>query len=196
MGNLLETIYDLLVGPKTAFEEIVQTKTIGQAFWIVLFSNALIILAFFSGSMELGFKIFLLLLQVVSGVLIWGVSTAVWHLLAELLGARGSVRELLVAVGFVSFIQILMIPVYLIANVMLEGSEALLAIAGIVLMIWSSVLEIFAIQSVYRVSGAKAVLIFLLPVLIAIGLVVVTVVLAGSMIMTAASQIMVNPPQF
>lgn len=146
--------------------------------------------------MELGFKIFLLGLQVVSSVLVWGVSTAIWHLLAELLGARGSVRELLVAVGFVSFIQILMIPVYLIANVMLEGSETLLAIAGIALMIWSSVLEIFAIQSVYHISGAKAVLIFLLPVLIAIGLAVVTVVLAGSMIMTAASQIMVNPPQF
>lgn len=196
MGNLLETIYDLLVSPRTAFEEILQTKTIWQAFWIVLFSNALIILAFFSGSMELGFKIFLLGLQVVSSVLVWGVSTAIWHLLAELLGARGSVRELLVAVGFVSFIQILMIPVYLIANVMLEGSETLLAIAGIALMIWSSVLEIFAIQSVYHISGAKAVLIFLLPVLIAIGLAVVTVVLAGSMIMTAASQIMVNPPQF
>lgn len=196
MGNFLETIYDLMMKPKVAFEEIIATKSVLQAFQVVFASTILSTLAIYAGTVEGSTKWFIVILQILSSVFVWGLSAAIWHLFAELLGASGSVKKLLTAIGFVYFIQILVVPIYLIASFAPDIGVALIAIATILFTIWSIVLEIFAISKVYSVSGVKATFILFLPVIIIFCLIISVVIVASSFFMSAATEILANPPQF
>lgn len=196
MGRLLETIYDLMVKPKVAIEEIIQTKSVLQAFQVVLISTILSTLAIYAGTFEGTAKWFIVILQILSSVFVWGLSAAIWHLFAELLGASGSIKKLITAIGFVYFIQILIIPIYLLASFIPDIGVALVAIATILFTIWSITLEIFAIGKVYSVSGAKATLILFLPVIIIFCLIIGVVIIASSFFMSAATEFLSNPPQF
>lgn len=196
MSSILENLYDLLAKPKEAFEVIVSEKRLSKACQIVLFSTVISSLAAYANVFEGSSKVAMLLAQIVCSVLMWGVSVSIWHLLAELMGGRGSVKTLLTAIGFTYFLQLLVVPIYLIASFFSGVGFLLLVIATLVIAVWSIVLGILAIREVYQLSGGKATLVYFLPVLIFIGIFIVMIFTASAFFMSTAGDILANPPQF
>ncbi len=196
MSSILETLYDMLTRPKEAFQVIVSEGRLAKSCQIVLFSTVISSLAAYANVFEGGFKGAMLLAEIICSVLLWGVSVSVWHLLAELIGGRGSVRRLLTAIGFTYFLQLLIVPIYLIASFLPAVGFLLSMIATLVVAVWSIVLGILAISEVYQLSGGKATLIYFLPILIFISIFIVMIFTASAFFMSAAGDILANPPQF
>jgi len=196
MSSILEILYDMLARPKEAFQVIASYGKLSKAFQIVLFSTVLSSLAAYANVFEGSFKGAMLLAQIVCSILMWGISVAVWHLLAELLGGRGSVKTLLTAIGFTYFLQLLIVPIYLIASFLPAVGFLLIMIATLVFAVWSIVLGILAICEVYQLSGGKATLVYFLPLLIFMGIFIVMIFTASAFFMSAATDILANPPQF
>ena len=194
MGSLLETMYDLLLKPKKAMPEIMQAKSLKQSLLVVLFCTILttwggLTAGLFSGTSQ----IIIVFFDLIGSLFIWGATTAIWHLFAELTGGSGQIQQLLKLLGFIYFIDVLLIPIYLVAAV--TSSAGVVIVATILVWIWKAVLSIFALKAVYGISKAKAVLIFFLPFLIFVGLFLCSMLLAGSLMMTMFNEFMTNPPQ-
>ena len=196
MSSILETLYDLLAKPKEAFEVIVSEARVAKACQIVLFSTVISSLAAYANVFEGSSKGAMLLAQIICSVLMWGISVAIWHLLAELMGGRGSVKTLLTAIGFTYFLQLLVVPIYLIASFFPGVGFLLIMIATLIVAVWSIVLGILAIREAYQLSGGKATLVYFLPLLIFIGVFIVMIFTASAFFMSAAGNILANPPQF
>lgn len=196
MSSILETLYDMLVRPKEAFQVIAVYGKLSKACQIVLFSTVISSLAAYANVFEGSFKGAMLLMQIVCTVLMWAISTAVWHLLAELIGGRGSVKELLTTIGFTYFLQLLIVPIYLLASFLPSIGFLLIMMATLIIAVWSIVLGILAIAEVYQLSGGKAALVYFLPLLIFAGIFIVMIFTAGAFFMSAATDILANPPQF
>lgn len=196
MNSILEMLYDMLARPKEAFQVISEHGKLSKACQIVLFSTVISSLAAYANVFEGNFKGAMLLAQIVSSVLMWGLSVAVWHLLAELLGGRGSVKTLLTTIGFTYFLQLLIVPVYLIASFLPTFGFLLIMIATLAFAVWSIVLGILAIREVYQLSGGKATLVYFLPLLIFMGIFIVMIFTASTFFMSAATDLLANPPQF
>lgn len=196
MSSILETLYDMLVRPKEAFQVIAGYGKLSKACQIVLFSTVISSLAAYANVFEGSFKSVILLGQIVFSVLVWGISVAVWHLLAELLGGRGSAKTLLTTIGFTYFLQLLIVPIYLLASFLPTVGFLLIMIATLAFAVWSVVLGILAICEVYQLSGGRATLVYFLPLLIFMGIFIVMILAAGTFFMSAASELLTNPPQF
>lgn len=196
MGILLENIYDLLVQPKTALRKIICLGTLGQALQILIFSVALTCLGMYAGAVEGSGKLLIIFIQLIVSVVFWGVGSAVWHLLAELVGGIGSAKNLLIAMGFIYFLQILVLPFYLLAEFAADTGVVLLMLASVAIAIWSISLQVIAISVNYNISTARAALVWFLPLLIFLGLIIVIGIAAGSFIMAAVSQLPIDPTQF
>lgn len=196
MSSILETLYDMLARPKEAFQVIAGYGKLSKACQIVLFSTLLSSLAAYANVFEGSFKGAMLLGQIVFSVLMWGISVAVWHLLAELLGGRGSAKTLLTTIGFTYFLQLLIVPIYLIASFLPTFGFLLIMIAALTFAVWSIVLGILAICEVYQLSGGRATLVYFLPLMIFVGIFIVMIFTASTFFMSAASDILANPPQF
>lgn len=196
MSYVLELLYDMLVKPKAAFKVIVWEEKVAKACQIVLFSTVFSSLAASAGIFEGTFKGIILLAQIVCSVLTWGICAAVWHLLAELLGGQGSVKKLLTAIGFTYFLQLLIIPIYLIASFLPTFGFLIILLATLIITVWSVVLGILAIREVYQFSGGRASFVYFLPVLVMGALVLILFFSASAFFMSAASDILTNPPQF
>ncbi|MBP2632765.1 MAG: Yip1 protein [Firmicutes bacterium] len=196
MSSILETLYDMFARPKEAFQVIAGYGKLSKACQIVFFSTTISSLAAYANVFEGSFKGIMLLGQIVFSVLVWGISVAVWHLLAELLGGRGSVKTLLTTIGFTYFLQLFIVPIYLIASFLPTFGFLLIMIATLTLAVWSIVLGILAIREVYQLSGGKATLVYFLPLLIFIGIFIVMIFTASTFFMSAATDLLANPPQF
>ncbi len=194
MGSLLETMYDLLLKPKKAMPEIMQAKSLKQSLLVVLFCTILttwggLTAGLFSGTSQ----IIIVFFDLIGSLFVWGATTAVWHLFAELIGGNGQIKQLLKLLGFIYFIDVLLMPIYLVAAV--TSSAGLVVVATILVWIWKGVLSIFALKAVYDISSAKATLVFFLPFLIFLGVFLCSMLLAGSFMMTMFNEFLVNPPQ-
>jgi hypothetical protein len=194
MGSLLETMYDLLLKPQKAMLEIMQTKSLKQSLLVVLFCTMLttwggLATGLFSGTSQ----IIIVFFDMIGSLFIWGAAAAILHLFAELTGGCGQIKQLLKLLGFIYFIDVLLMPIYLVAAV--TSSAGIVVVATILVWIWKGVLSIFVLKAVYDISSAKAVLVFFLPFLIFVGLFLCSMLLAGSLMMTMFNELMVNPPQ-
>lgn len=178
---------------------MLEEQTLAQSFFVMICSTILGTTSALSGLFDGGMKWFLFMLQIVLTIFAWAMSASLLHLCAELLGGTGSAKQLLKANGFIYFIHILVIPLYLIAYFLPSGGEAFTVIAGLTVVIWSAVLEVLALREVYGLSGAKAVLVLFLPLFLVLGVCIVAGIvggiIGGSMIMSTASQMMLNPPE-
>ena len=194
MGSLLETMYDLLFKPQKAMPQIMQVKSLKQSLLVVLFCTILttwggLTTGIFNGTSQ----IIIVFFDLIGSLFVWGATTAVWHLFAELIGGNGQIKQLLKLLGFIYFIDVLLMPIYLVAAV--TSSAGLVVVATILVWIWKSVLSIFALKAVYDISSAKATLVFFLPFLILLGVFLCSMLLAGSFMMTMFNEFLVNTPQ-
>lgn len=190
MGQILELIYDVLFKPRQAFLRIKEEPKPWQSVWIVVVNSLLVGIAVSAGqeAFSSGLKALIGNLQLIGNLMSWMIMTAIWHLIAELSGGKGEAKALLTSIGYTYFLQMLLLPVYLIASFLsYETATTLLIICGIAVLVWGVVLEVIAIQTIYEVSGAKAFLIFLLPV-IALTVCILLVCILMGVIVAAAVQ--------
>lgn len=128
----------------------------------------------------------ILLLQLFGGLFFWFVSSAVLHLIAEFYGGRGSAAGLFAATGFAQLPRILIAPLVVLAMLLPAGAMPLFLGLGILgIMVWVLVLEVSAVKGAHELSGAKAVLVVLTPLLTLLAAFVALVTLIGTAFLPA-----------
>lgn len=187
MGNFLETIYDLLFQPRAGMRSVVEQRTLWQAFGVVVGCTLLLGLSLLGG-MQTGMGVFFAALLACEAVLNWLLFTAIWHLIAALCGADGSVRQFLKATGFAHILLALFVPVLFLIGAFAGGMAWLGVLALLCLFGWAVVLLLLALCEVYRIGKGKAALVLFAPLLLAAALGLVIFLSAGSYIFMLLQQ--------
>jgi len=105
--------------------------------------------------------------SVVGGFISWVFFAGICHIVAKLLGGKGTFTEMLVLMGFASLPNIFQAPIGLIA--MLSGglTGAFIAIVmGSFLAIWVLILDVLAIRETQKFSTGRAIATFVLPIVV------------------------------
>ena len=105
--------------------------------------------------------------SVVGGFISWVFFAGICHIVAKLLGGKGTFTEMLVLMGFASLPNIFQAPIGLI--VMLSGglTGAFIAIVlGSFLAIWVLILDVLAIREAQKFSTGRAIATFVLPIVV------------------------------
>jgi len=186
MGSLFDTLYDILFQPLIAMKNIGEQKPISQAIIAFLGSIVLPIWALYFSLKMIDMPEMVnvvIAIKVVSGIMIWAMGSAIWHLIAEFFGGRGSAVGLFAALGFVYIPWIFIIPLWALTTLMPTSSKVLLmTISVLAVLLWSLYLHVIAIKEVHQLSTATSVLVMLTPMLF-VGLVcVITFIFIGSAI--------------
>jgi len=173
MGSLFENLYDILFQPAIGMRNIAEGKNVGQAIVVFLLSILIPIWALSFGLKGTGMSTMInviIVLKILGSIVMWIMGTAIWHLIAELWGGQGTAVGLFTALGFAHTPRIFIVPLWTLIAVMPASSKTLLlTIAVLVIMLWSLYLDVVAIKEVHQLSGAKAVLVIITP-LLAVGI--------------------------
>lgn len=184
MGAILEDIYDVLFHPRSALGRIAAEKKLAASLTVVLFSVLIPVWAIHLGLQAAGSPgplSLIIVFQVFASMIAWLAGTAVWHLCAELLGGRGSAVSLLTAFGFAHFPRIFIVPLWVLATLLPDTViPFFMVLTGLAVAIWTLYLEVLAISAVHEISRAKAVLVFLTPMLVLIAGAVIVIFFAGA----------------
>lgn len=192
--GILEISMGVLTRPTSTIRSICQERPIGWAIVVYLVVNLVVALAsiglgdlgFPEGSVEFssailaGISIVFIIGIPIIGLLTLAVFTAIWHAVALVLGGKGSYGGLFSGFAFAQLPAIFTAPLAVIG--LLPGiiGALLFGLGSIGLGLWSLVLSILAVRENYAVSTGRAILIYLLPVvvlLVLLGLLVAVVVL-------------------
>jgi hypothetical protein len=169
MGNLFEVLYDVLFQPQIAMQTIADQKNIPQVLVVFFLSIIIPIWAMYFGLQAAGMSTMIPVfigIKIVGSMIMWFMGTAIWHLLAEFYGGKGTAMGLFSALGFAYFPQILIVPLWVFAAILPASLKTLvMTLAALVILCWSLFLSITAMKEVYQFSAAKAVLVMLTPVL-------------------------------
>lgn len=188
MGSLFENLYDVLFQPKVGMKNIGEKKHVGQAVSIFFCSMLIPIWALSFSFKDVGSSMMIPMMafiKVIASLGIWVMGVAVWHLVAEFFGGRGTAVGLFVSFGFAHIPRIFMIPLWALACVMPGNSKTVvLAISVFLLVFWSLYLDVIAIREVHQLSTAKSILVLMAPML-AVGLLcIMSVIFLGSAMFT------------
>ncbi|SMD04251.1 Yip1 family protein [Sporomusa malonica] len=184
MGSFLETVYDVLFNPKEAMQIIAEKKLTGQA--LVMFTIGMLVpvWAVYAGIKDttgvpaVGF---LFILHGIGSLLFWVISAAVLTFVAELFGGRGTAVGLFAALGFSHLPRVVVMPLWVIASLLPAGIQgAAFGVIGVIVVIWTLSLHVAALRGAHGLSGIKAVLVLVAPMLALIGTITVLVIFAGS----------------
>ena len=195
VGEFLETIYDVIFKPKEAFQKFAQTPQILQACLVVFITTTLSLIAISAGSGGVSYRGGLIVLQLIGNFTTLFIMVAIWHLIAELMAGTGQVKSLLSVVGFSYFTQLLITPIYLIASFLSADIAAtLILVATVVVVVWTFYLNFTGIKIVYQVTGAKAFLVMILPILAVAVILFLSFILLGTMFMSIFNGTIPVPP--
>lgn len=184
MGMFFETLYDVLFQPRTAMRQIAEAKKTGQALAVVILSGIIPIWAVYFGlksaGMHQAFGV-LVVLQLVGSLAMWVLGAALWHLIAELFGGKGTAVGLLGALGFAHLPRIFIVPLWVLAALLPAGIRPLImGLTGLAIAIWVLYLDVTALKEAHSLSGTKAVLVFLAPPLAILAVVLAVMVFMGN----------------
>ena len=163
---LYELLYKLLTHPKAGLAAIMEHANLRQAAGIVLAASLLGISSNMNLSAGNTFGGGILLAGGLSGVLSWLLVSAVLHVSATLVGGEGDVRKLLILLGFISFIEIALLPLYFMASLLASVAADLLVL--LLSFIWLVVLYLWSLQLVYHLPTARSILALCFPLAAAI----------------------------
>jgi len=112
-----------------------------------------------------------LIMGVVGGFLGWIFLTVIYHVIAKLLGGKGTFTQLLALMGFSHTPNVFQAPVGLF-SVLAGGLTGVLIyiVFGGILSIWALILEVLAVKEAHKFSTGRAVLVIFIPVLLLIGI--------------------------
>ena len=170
MGNLFEVLYDVLFQPQIAMRTIADNKNIPQALVVFFVSIIIPIWAMYFGLQAAGMSMMIHLfigVKIVGSMMMWFMGTAVWHLLAEFYGGKGTALGLFSTLGFAYFPQILIVPFWVVAALLpVSMKTIMMTLSALIILGWCLFLSITAMKEVYQFSAAKAVLVMLTPLLV------------------------------
>lgn len=172
MGNVFEVLYDVLFQPQIAMRTIAEQKNIPQALSVFFLSIIIPIWAMYFGMQAAGMSTMIYLfiaVKIVGSMVMWFVGTAIWHLIAEFYGGKGTALGLFSALGFSYFPQIFIVPLWVFAALLPVSLKTIvMTLAALVIVCWSLFLTITAMREVYHITAAKAVLVMLTPLIVLI----------------------------
>lgn len=172
MGNVFEILYDVLFQPQIAMRTIAEQKNIPQTLSVFFLSIIIPIWAMYFGMQAAGMSTmiyFFIAVKIVGSMVMWFVGTAIWHLIAEFYGGKGSALGLFSALGFSYFPQIFIVPLWVFAALLPVSMRTIvMTLAALVIVCWSLFLSITAMREVYQITAAKAVLVMLTPLIVLI----------------------------
>ena len=182
MGQLLELLYDVLFHPGAAMNAIAGRRLMGQGLLVLFISVVLP-----SGAIWVSLKGAVgtaagavILLHVVGSVALWLIATALMHLIAECYGGRGMATGLLAALGFAQIPRIFFVPLWVASALLPEPVRLpLMGLSAIGILMWILALHISALKGTYGFPTAKAVLVFVTPLLAAVLLVLAVITFVG-----------------
>lgn len=183
MANLMDTLYDVIFHPAQAMRDIAGGRKLKQAFVAFLLSILVPFWAFHTGitaaSLQNAASV-MLIMQTAGSLVLWFFGAAVFALTAELFGGKGSPAGLFAAMGFIHIPRLLVIPVWAAAVLTTSGTRAFLLVGAVVVTLgWTLYLELLAIKGSYDISGAKAVLVMLFPLIVMLFIGMVAAVIVG-----------------
>lgn len=169
MDSFFERLYDVLFQPTIAMKNVAEGKNVGQALVVFFLSIILPIWALYFGLKATGMSTMIhvvLSLKILGSILMWIMGTAIWHLVAELFGGRGTAVGLFAALGFAHAPRIFVVPLWALITVMPASSKTLFMTIGVLaVMLWSVSLDVVAIREVHQLSTSRAVLVMITPLL-------------------------------
>lgn len=193
--SVWDLMLDVFIAPGRAMARIADERPVGAAAWVVtglaVFTGLLgmasardamaldpgllpsdvppevvEVIQAFTGSAS----VFGAVVGILASVLWWFGRAAIYGLIGELMGAARDGRAMLATLGFAGLPALLQAPL----NLMLSrlGLTWLSALVGIVFWVWLLVLTVLALRAALRVDTGQAVVIFLIPVGVAVALAV------------------------
>lgn len=181
MNDFIETLYDVMFQPRAAMRAIAADRRIGQALAVFLLASVLPLLpaCFSLRSAGMGAIVNLIIVaQVFGGLVKWVAAAAVWQLISELFGGRGTAVGLLASLGFAHLPLIFITPFLVLSAYVPSIATPVMLIVGLVVFLWVVTLDVIAIQEVEGLSGAQAFLVLIIPPVLIL-LVVLAVLAAG-----------------
>lgn len=124
---------------------------------------------------------------VLGSVLWWFAKAAVYGLIGELVGAQRDGRAMLATLGFASLPVLLQAPLNLMLNRL--GLAWLAMLLGIGFWLWTVILTVLAIRAALRTETGWAIVIYLIPVGVAVALVLVAGIAFVAALISAAGQL-------
>ena len=186
MGSFLETIYDVLFKPKAAMEYIAEKKLTGQALAMFTIGMLVPVWAVYTGikgtpAMPVLGGMFAL--HFFGSLVFWILGAAILNFVAELAGGRGTAVGLFAAMGFSHLPRVAVIPLGVIAALLPDGVRGLaFGAIGVLVVIWTLMLNVAAIRGAHGLSASMAVLVLFAPILALFGVVIAMIVFIGSAI--------------
>lgn len=184
MGTFFETLYDVLFQPRVAMRQIAAEKKIGQAVIVVLFSIIIPMWAFYFGLKSSGIEnafVFFAAIQLVGTILMWIVGSALWHLIAEFFGGEGTALGLLCGLGYAHLPRVFIVPLWVLAALLPAGGRTFtMGLTGLAIAVWLLYLDITALKEAHNITTAKAVLVFLAPVLVLFAIILAILICMGT----------------
>lgn len=187
MGSFLETIYDVLFKPTTAMRYIAEKKLTGQAFAMFTIGMLVPVWAVYTGIKgtpgvpALGI---MFVLHLIGSLTFWVVGASVLNFIAELAGGRGTAVGLFAALGFSHLPRVVVMPLWVIAALLPNGLRGIaFGIVGLIVVIWTLSLNVAAIRGAHDLSGVKAVLVLVTPILAFLSVVIAAIVFLSSSLM-------------
>lgn len=178
--NIFDNVYDVLFEPRAAFRRMTAERPLGQAVLVFLISVLVpAVPMYFTMDFAAGF---VMGLEVIGGLLLWFLGAAVWGLVAELFGGHGQSSSLFTALGFAHIPRVFLVPGLMAASLLPSAVKPVLEVVLICgVLFWSMLLDIAAIRETYALSGAKAVLVLIMPLLFVLVIMIMAAIAAGTM---------------
>ncbi len=196
--DFLDLVYGVLFNSAATFRNLADAPPIGQAvlvLFILTLSNGIVSFSFFRltfrdipgvdpmiAQVLTGIFPVVLILALVFTGLRWFISGAVLHLLAELLGGRGTPKGTLTVCALAGLPGVFLIPFELLVRLFRvpEIAAAVLSgLAGVVVLAWGAVLLVIGLREIHRFSSGNAVLTIITPVTVFI---IISLLVAASVI--------------
>lgn len=181
--GVLELIYGILFDPADTFKKVAEAPPLGLSVLIFSLVNITAIfmgfLTFFhllskslpaggagSANLTLSMLLLIVFLGLIAKLCNWLLSTSVFHLLAELLGGRGSVRSLLAVVGlsYLPFIFLAPVELLLLTWGLNSVVVVIVMILNCAIFIWWLALMVLGVRQEYCLSTGSALAAVFLPV--------------------------------
>ena len=186
LGRFLELLYDVLFHPGSALRVIATERKVGYSLGAFLISILIPLWAVVFGLKTAGISAavsIVVLIQIIGSLLLWVVGSAVFGLIAEFFGGRGTAMGLLAGIGFAHVPRIFIVPLLVVSSVLPEVIQTMfIALSGIVVVFWTLALHAIAVREAYDLSLARAVLVLGTPLLAVVVFFLVMLVFAGSIL--------------
>jgi hypothetical protein len=182
--GILDTLTGVLARPTSTIRSVCQQRSIGWAIIVYLAVSLITTVVWIEPGMleELGLPALgmpaILVGSSIINIVMLVIFTAIYHVVASVLGGKGSYWGLFSGFGFAALPGIFVAPLAVIGLLPIVG-DLLSGLGAFGVMVWSLILSILAVRENYLVSTGRAILIYLLPlaVLMVLGLIVMFLML-------------------